>query len=97
MNNPRKLRHLVTLSDPVPDGSPVTFTPSTVWAAIEPTPPGSFDEQRTTHIVTMRYHAQVTFNTQITHESRALMVKGIQRVEEKKDELVLLCEEVKTP
>jgi len=97
MINPRKFRHWVTLSDPVPDGTPVTFDPSGVWASVEPQPPGSFDERRTSHIVTMWYHPQVTFNTMITHEGRELFVKGIQDVDEQHIELVLFCEEVKTP
>jgi SPP1 family predicted phage head-tail adaptor len=59
--------------------------------------PGAFDEQKTTHIVTIRYHAQVTFNTRITHKGRHLYVRGIQNPDERNIDLVLLCEEVKTP
>jgi hypothetical protein len=93
-----RLRHYVTLDDPVPDGTPVTFTPSVVKAAVEPGAPGSFDEQRVSYRVVIRYHPQVTFNTRITLESGAqLLVKGIQNVEMKNRVLELLCEEVQTP
>jgi len=91
------LRHRVTLDDPVEDGTPVVFNPSVVFAAIRPVAPGAFDEQKTTHLVTIRYHAQVTFNTRITHAGRHLYVRGIQNVDERNTDLVLLCEEVKTP
>jgi head-tail adaptor len=95
--NPGALRHYVRLDDPVEDGTPVVFNPDYVWASILPAAPGAFDENKTTHIVTMRYHPQVTFNTRILHRDRQLFVRGIQNVEERNLELVLLCEEVKTP
>lgn len=91
------LRHLVTLDDPIEDGTPKVFAPDRVWAAVQPSAPGAFDEQRITHIVNMRYHAQVTLNTRITHRDRYLIVKGMQNVDERNEELVLLCEEVQTP
>lgn len=95
--NSGALRHYVRLDDPIEDGTPLVFAPDYVWASIVPAPPGAFDENKTTHIVTIRYHAQVTFNTRITHRDRFLYVRGIQNVEERNRELVLLCEEVKTP
>lgn len=95
--NPGLLRHVVTLDDPIEDGTPVVFAPDTVYAAVQPAAPSAFDEQKTTHIVTIRYHPQVTFNTRITHAGRHLYVRGIQNTDERNIELVLLCEEVKTP
>lgn len=92
-----ELRHRVTLDDPVPDGTPVVFVPSEVWASIEPGSPGAFDEQKVTHRVEIRYHPQVTFNTRITHRSRQLFVRGIQNVDERNERQILYCEEVVTP
>lgn len=91
------LRHYVTLDDPVEDRTPVVFDPNHWWLSIEPAAPGEFDEQRVTHICRGRYHPQVTFNTRITHRGRQLFVRGIQNVEERNVEMVLLCQEVKTP
>jgi hypothetical protein len=92
------LRHTVTLDDPVPDGTPVTFVPSGVKCSLERGAPGSFDEQKVTYQVRMRYHPQITFNTRITTEDgRQLFVRGIQNVDMKNVELLLLCEEVQTP
>jgi len=95
--NPSKYRHWVDLDDPVEDGTPVEFDPSRVKCSIQPQSPGAFDETKTTHLVTMRYHPQVTFNTRIAHRGRFLFVRGVQNVDELNRELVLLCEEVKTP
>ena len=91
------MRHNVLLEDPIEDGTPVVFNPERVFAAIAPAPPGAFDEEKVTHIVTIRYHPQVTFNTRILHRERYLYVRGIQNIEERNHEMVLLCEEVKTP
>jgi len=90
-------RHFVLLEDPIEDGTPVVFAPSHAWAAIRPAPPGAFDEQRVTHIVEMRHHPQVTFNTRIKHRDRYLYVRGIQNVDEQNRQMFLLCEEVVTP
>ncbi len=95
--NINKYQHWVDLDDPILDGTPVVFSPSRWKAAIHPQSPGAFDEQKTTHLVEMPYHAQVTFNTRITFRERQLFVRGIQNVDEENRELVLLCEEVKTP
>lgn len=92
-----QLRHRVTLDDPVVDTTPVTFSPSKVWASIRPSAPGAYDESRITHLVTVRYHPQITFNTRITHRDRSLYVRGIENVDERNEMLRLLCEEVQTP
>lgn len=91
------LRHIVALDDPIEDGTPVVFAPDHIWAAIRPVPPGSFDEQKVTHIVEVRYHPQITFNTRLTHRGRHLYVRGIQNVDERDRQMFLLCEEVVTP
>lgn len=100
--NPSKYRHWVDLDDPVEDGTPVVFEPARVKAAIEPLAPGSFDEERTSLQVTMRYHPQVTFNTRLRFTDRSglahqIFVRGIQNVQMLNRELVLFCEEVLTP
>jgi head-tail adaptor len=95
--NAGALKHWVLLENPVEGEPPAPLNPAYVWASIRPAPPGSFDERKTTHEVGMRYHQEVTFNTRITHRGRFLYVRGIQNVEERNLELVLLCEEVVTP
>lgn len=95
--NVGELRNLVTLDDPIEDGTPVVFTPNVIWAGIRPSPPGAFEEERVTHEVTIRYHPQITYNTRIWHRGRPLYVRGIQNVDERNVTLVLFCEEVKTP
>jgi len=91
------MRHSVLLENPIEIVTPVVYEPERVFAAIAPAPPGAFDEEKVTHIVGIRYHPQVTFNTRIRHRDRYLYVKGIQNIEERDHEMVLLCEEVKTP
>lgn len=90
------LRHQVWLEDRGADDVPATeYAPAYIWAAIEPAPPGVFDEQRITHIVHCWYHPQITFRTVLRHkETRRLYVKGIQNQNEQDKELTLLCEEV---
>lgn len=90
------LRHWVDL-DEIPDGTPTTMVPARVPCAIRPAAPTAFDENKVTHIVEMRYHPQITFNTRITHRDRQLFVRGVQNVNERNEWLVLLCEEVVTP
>lgn len=92
------LRHLVTLEHQADTQPAPTYIPDRVYAAIEPSTPGAFDEQRITHRVSMWYHPQICFSTVIRHqETRVLYVKGIQNVNEQNKELVLLCEEVNNP
>ncbi len=100
--NPSAYRHWVDLDDPVPDGSQETFTPSRMKCAIRPVAPGAFDEQKTTYIVEMRYHPQVTFNTRIRFTDKRgdvhhIYVRGIDNIDLLDRKLVLLCEEVVTP
>ena len=91
-------RHRVSLANaptttPDSDGFYADLSPSSVWASIEPFAPQNGDRV-TTHLVRMRYHAGVTLETKITFGSRQLFVKGIQNVQERNEELRLLCEEV---
>ena len=60
-----ELRNWVTLSDPVEDGTPVVFSPDRVPAAILETPPSSFDEQKNTMSIWIKFHPQVPTNTRI--------------------------------
>src|SRR4051812_10968954 len=76
-------------------GTPLS--PEGVWAAIEPLPPGGTDDRTLTHLVRMRFHAEVTLDTQIDYDdarlgrTRSLFVRGVQAVDEAGDELRLLC------
>ncbi len=97
----RRLRDLVDLG-PADEGVANTFDPARVPASIRPGPPGSFDENKTTHSVLIRFHPQVTTLTRLTwldaqNVEHVAFVKGIQDVENRHRELVLLCEEVLTP
>lgn len=92
------LRHRVTLDEPVPDGTPVTFSPSAVMVSLEPQEPSPFSDSKVTYRVRMRYHPQITVHTRLTTElGQQLWVRGYQNVEMKNRELVLDCEEADTP
>ncbi len=80
-------------------GTPLS--PDGIWAAIEPLPPGTSDTDRTlTHLVRMRFHPEVTIDTQIDYadarlgRTRSLFVRGVQSVNEAGDEIRLYCEEI---
>jgi head-tail adaptor len=101
--------HLVELSQspreaPANDPYFEPLSPARVWATVQPGSPGN-DGRSIWHLVTMRYHKQVTMDTRIVlvHKTREiegrevpreLFVKGFQNVDERDDELKLLCEEV---
>lgn len=93
----------VTLSQgpQVEDGPFAPLSPEGIWAAIEPLAPGNNSNDRAiTHIVRMRFHPEVTYDTRIGYEdarlgrTRYLFVRGIQTVNEQGDELRLMAEEV---
>lgn len=87
--------HYVRLDKPLPEDEGATLSPDQVFAAIEPTAPGAFDEGKLAHYVTIDFHPDVTLNTRIrTEDDRILWVRGIQDVEFRHIELRLLCEEV---
>lgn len=75
----------------------MTFVPSDLWVRLLPAAPGSFDERVNSFTVEAPYHAQVDTFTVLTYEGRQLFVKGVQNVDEKNVDMVLFCEEVKTP
>ena len=70
------------------------LSPPGTWAAIQPGPPGAADTRSVQHLVTIRYHAQVNFDTRILWQGRSLFVRGVQNVNEDNVEMRLLCEEV---
>lgn len=87
--------HSIRLDKPLPEDAGQTLTPARVYAAIEPSGPGSLDEDHLTHIVKIDYHPQVDMNTRVrTDDDRNLFVRGIQDIEMRHVELWLLCEEV---
>lgn len=69
------------------------LAPSGGWALIQPLAP-SDNGRGITHLVTMRFHPQVTMDTRIVYGDRELFVKGFQNVNEYDRDMVLLCEEV---
>jgi head-tail adaptor len=75
------------------DGFFEPLDPEGVWAGIEPLAPGA-DGRIINHLVTMRFHDQVSIDTRIVYGTRSLFVKGVQNVNEEDTELRLLCEEV---
>lgn len=68
------------------------LSPRDVWAQIENQ--GSGGERVTQHLVTMRYHPEVTVDTLLVYGTRNLFVRSVQNVNEDNIELRLLCEEV---
>lgn len=107
--NAGALRHSVILENPgpsVPDGDG-GFTqawtpnlPSPVWASITPATARDLEgliassvQSMATHIVRMRYHANVTTQTRVTFGTRVFEVTGVQNPEERSIELVLICQE----
>src|SRR5690348_10211289 len=92
------LRHMVTLDDPVDDGTPVTFSPSRIWIGLRSN--GISAEEKIGWTVVCRYHPQITFNTRITlGDGRQLFVRGIDNVgdADRTGWMTLTCEEVQTP
>jgi SPP1 family predicted phage head-tail adaptor len=104
-----KLQHRVTLENPglnVPDGdggytqSWTALSPSPVWAAIAPATARDLErlvanavQSTATHIVTCRYHPQITTQTRLTFNGRILNVRGVQNLDELNVEMRLACEE----
>jgi head-tail adaptor len=98
------LRHQVSLARSPQttndaDGFYEPLAPALVHAAIVPISPGS-DGRTTTHLITMRFHKQVTVDTRIVfsdpikQRDREFFVRGIQNVDERNVELRCLCEEI---
>jgi len=87
----------------VSNGPFAPLAPEGVWAAIEPFQPGGSDDRTTTHLIRLRYHAevatawpavQITYVDGRTSTTRVFYVRGLQTVNEAGDEMRLLCEEV---
>ena len=81
------------------DGFFEDLNPPNAWARIEPQ--GPTGEGRTvSHLITMRWHPQVTMDTRIVYadgaygRDREFFVRGFQNVAESGAELRLICEEV---
>lgn len=103
------IRHRVTLQNPgvdVPDGDggytqvPAPLVPPQVWASIVPATAREMErvvantvETSATHLVRVRYHPGITTETQVLFGSRVFYVTGIQNIEERNVELVLVCTE----
>ncbi len=92
----------VDLSQGDGDAGPLTYSPSRWHCVITPAPPTAFDENKVTHEVRGRYHAQISTNTRLTFVDRNsvthwLYVRGVQDERLMNQRIVLLCEEVVTP
>lgn len=103
-----RMRHQVAVQNPTrttdgDGGYTETYTaasPSPVWAQIDPATPSAIEriagntvEAPITHIVTIRFHASVTTRTRLVFGLRNLFVRGIQKVDEVGEWMVLSCEE----
>ncbi len=103
-----KMRHQVAVQNPTrtADGdggyteSYAAAAPSPVWAQIDPATPSAIErvagntiEAPITHIVSIRSHASVNMKTRLVFGSRNLAVRGIQKVDEVGEWMVLSCEE----
>ena len=93
-----KKTHWITLDKPKAEDGGDVLVPNHVFAAITPFPPSYADEEKISHEVRCDYHPDITMNTRIRLEDGTqLMVRGMQDIDLRHIELVLLCEEVKTP
>ena len=105
------LKESVVLETPTstPDGdggfteSWAALDPSPVFASVLPATAGMMErivaatvQADATHIVEMRYHAQVTTKTRLTFGSRYLQVRGVQNVDEANEVTRLSCVEIVT-
>ena len=104
------LRHRVQLENPgvaVPDGDggytqvPAELNPPEVWASITPATTRELErtvagtaQSAASHIIRMRYHPQVTTQTQLVFNGRRFYVTGVSNVDERNIELVLTAQEV---
>lgn len=92
-----QLRQWVTLANSPQvtddaDGMYEPLSPAGVWAGIQPIGPAD-NGRSVQHLVTMRYHPQVSLETRIVYGTRHLFVRGIQNVDERNVELRLICDE----
>lgn len=88
-------RTLVTLRDQ--DGV-VAFDPATLWVGLRALGPGASEESVNAYEVDAPYHPQISTDTRLeTEDGRLLFVKGHRDVDDRGRNLVLYCEEVRTP
>jgi len=73
-----------------PIGDPLI--PRDVWAQIDNQ--GITEARTFTHLMTIRYHPQVTIDTVAVYKNRNLFVRSVQNVGEDNVEMRLLVEEV---
>jgi hypothetical protein len=73
-----------------PIGDPLI--PRDVWAQIDNQ--GITEARTFTHLMTIRYHPQVTIDTVAVYKNRNLFVRSVQNVGEDNVEMRLLCEEI---
>ena len=76
------------------DGDPIgdPLSPPQAWAQIDNQ--GLTEARTTTHLITMRYHPEVTIDTVVVYNDRNLFVRSVQNVNENNDEMRLICEEI---
>lgn len=79
----------------------VAANPAAMWAQVEPATASNVERQvgntieaAISHIVTMRYHGEVTTKTRLTQGGLTLAVRGVQDRDLKHEWLILACEEV---
>lgn len=84
------------ISSPDSNGFFEDLSPSGAWASIQPLAPGGGDGQTVQHLVTMRFHPQVSLTTRIVYDERELFVRGVQNINEAGAIMRLLCEEVQS-
>jgi head-tail adaptor len=91
----------------VPDGDggytqvDADLIPDQVWASIVPATARDMErvvanvavQTTATHLVRVRYHPGITTQTKVLYGTRVLYVTGIQNVDERNIELVLVCTE----
>lgn len=95
--NPGRYTQFVTLDDPVPDGTVVTFAPARIKVSMLNS--GS-SEKIVSWQVEGRYHPQVTMNTRMTlDDGRQLFVRAHDNIGNvtRSNVMRLVCEEVVTP
>lgn len=108
--NAGELRHWVTLQNPgaeVPDSeggftvTNVDLTPAQVYASIQPATArnlerivANVEQSKASHIITIRYHPEVTTETRVVYGDRIFQVTGIQNPDERNIALLLACEEI---
>lgn len=95
------LNRYVALSQKPVDstGQWTTLDPPNAWCSIAPNP-GAGDGRTTLHTVQMRFHPQVTVDTQLLYSDpvllrdRSLMVMDVTNVKDGNYQMTLICQEI---